>query len=384
VYKIKGIQDQQSTMRSWSIFAGKFFGVDFRIHVAFLFLLLFILITESAASGSLGAARGFALLAIIFASVVLHELGHTVVAVRNGVRVRAIMLLPIGGVALMDSQDQLDSLKNPGRETRIAMAGPCVSLLLALISWCLLLRITPQVNLWARPLITTTSLWRSFFWINASLFAFNLLPAFPLDGGRVMRAWLARKMEFQLATRRAVTAGQLFAGAFMLLGAVSSLWLMIFGLFMFMAAQMEERTVLFQSVVETVRMEEIMLTDFSTLSPADTLEDALNKALHSLQDDFPVIRGGDLVGVINRQTIVDRLRRDGNGYVQAAMSKAFEIASRSESLASAFRKLSGRGLTLIPVVDEEHLVGIVTLQNLMHSMGLLAESRRLQRQSDDL
>jgi Zn-dependent protease/predicted transcriptional regulator len=371
-------------MRSWSIFAGKFFGVDFRIHVAFLFLLLFILITESATSGSLGAVRGFALLAIIFASVILHELGHTVVAVRSGMRVRAIMLLPIGGVALMDSQDQLESLKDPGRETRIAMAGPCVSLLLAVISWSLVLRITPQLSLWARPLITTTGLWRSFFWINASLFAFNLLPAFPLDGGRILRAWLARKMEFQLATRRAVTAGQLFAGAFMLLGAVSSLWLMIFGLFMFMAAQMEERTVLFQSVVETVRMEEIMLTDFSTLSPADTLEDALNKALHSLQDDFPVIRGGDLVGVINRQTIVDRLRRDGNGYVQAAMSKAFEIASRTESLASAFRKLSGRGLTLIPVVDQEHLVGIVTLQNLMHSMGLLAESRRLQRPAEDV
>ena len=129
-------------------------------------------------------------------------------------------------------------------------------------------------------------------------------------------------------------------------------------------------------------MEDIMLTDFSTLSPADTLEDALHKAVHSLQDDFPVVRGSDLVGVINRQTIVDRLRREGNGYVQAAMSKAFEIASKSESLASAFRKLTGRGLTLIPVVDEERLVGIVTLQNLMHSMGLLAESRRLRRQAE--
>ncbi len=370
-------------MRSWSIFAGRFFGVEFRIHLTFLFLLFFVLITESAVSGSMGVMRGLALVAIIFGSVILHELGHVVVAVRSGVPVRAIMLLPIGGVTLMDPQDHMDSIKNPVRETWISVAGPTVNLLLALVSGTLLVTLAPPVNLWAKPWITTAALSRSFFWTNVSLFAFNLLPAFPMDGGRVLRAWLARKMEFQQANRRAVTIGQVFAATFMLLGAVSSPWLMIIGLFMFMAAQMEERTVLFQSVVETVHMEDIMLTDFSTLSPADTLEDALHKAVHSLQDDFPVVRGGDLVGVINRQTIVDRLRREGNGYVQAAMSKAFEIASRTESLASAFRKLTARGLTLIPVVDQERLVGIVTLQNLMHSMALLAESRRLKRQVEE-
>jgi len=224
---------------------------------------------------------------------------------------------------------------------------------------------------------------RRFFWTNVFIFGFNLLPAFPSDGGKILRAWLARKMDYQRATRRAVTIGNLFSATFMLIGAMFSPWLMVIGVFMFLAAQMEERTVLFHSVVETVHMEDIMLTQFSTLSPADTLEDALHKAVHTLQDDFPVIRGGDLVGVINRQTIVDRLRREGNGYVQAAMSKAFEIASRTESLASGFRKLTGRGLTLIPIVDDERLVGIVTLQNLMHSMGLLAESRRLRRRSEE-
>src|SRR5215469_6813794 len=140
---------------------------------------------------------------------------------------------------------------------------------------------------------------------------------------------------------------------------------------------------MFRSGVEAVDVQDVMLTHYSTLSPADTLEDALSKAVHTLQDDFPVIRGSDLVGVINRQTIVEKLRREGNGYVQAAMNKAFEIASRTESLASAFRKLTVRGLTLIPVVEQERLVGIVTLQNLMHSMGLLAESRRLQRQINE-
>ena len=293
------------------------------------------------------------------------------------------MLLPIGGMTLMDPQQHADSIKNPRRETRIAVAGPAVNLFLAGLSGLIFLAWIPKTDLWSQPWITTAALPRSFFWTNVFLFAFNVLPAFPSDGGKVLRAWLARKMEYQQATRRAVNIGTIFSATFMFLGAVLSPWLMVIGLFMFLAAQMEERTVLFHTVVETVHMEDIMLTHFSTLSPADTLEDALHKAVHTLQDDFPVVRGSDLVGVINRQTIVERLRREGNGYVQGAMSKAFEIASRTESLASAFRKLTGRGLTLIPVVDDERLVGIVTLQNLMHSMGLLAESRRLQRQVDE-
>ena len=370
-------------MRGWSIFAGRFFGVELRIHLTFFFLLIFVLVNESVYAGPVGIARGLGLVAIILVSVAVHDVAHAVVAVRAGVPVRGIMLLPIGGMALMDPQEHVESLKNLKREALIALAGPLVNALLAIVSGILLLALFPKAGLWNRPFLTVSVLTRSFFWANVFLFAFNLLPAFPMDGGRVLRAWLARRMEFQQATRRAVTVGHIFAAAFMLLGAVSSPWFMILGLFMFMGAQMEERTVMFQSVVETVHMEDIMLTDFSTLSPADTLEDALNKAVHSLQDDFPVVRGGDLVGVINRQTIVERLRREGNGYVQSAMNKAFEIASRTESLASAFRKLTARGLTLIPIVDQERLVGIVTLQNLMHSMGLLAESRRLRKQMEE-
>ena len=369
-------------MRTWSISAGRYFGVELRIHLTFLFLLPFVLLNESVNSSNPGVARPLVLAIIIFGSVILHEMGHALVAIRTGVPVRGIMLLPIGGITLMDPQDQSGATRNPKRETWISLAGPLVNLVLAAVSGTLLFTLWPKVDLWSKPWVTSAALMRSFFWTNVFLFVLNLLPAFPLDGGRVFRARLAQRMEYQQATRRAVTVGNIFAATFMLLGGVFTPWLMLLGFFMFLAAQMEERTVLFQSVVETVHMEDIMLTDFSTLSPADTLEDALHKAIHSLQDDFPVVRGADLVGVINRQTIVDRLRREGNGYVQAAMNKAFEIASRSESLASAFRKLTGRGLTLIPVVDEERLVGIVTLQNLMHSMGLLAESRRLRRQAE--
>ena len=183
------------------------------------------------------------------------------------------------------------------------------------------------------------------------------------------------------ATRRAISIGQTFATLFMLVGMIWNIWFTLVGFFLFVAAQLEDRSAVFQSVLESVRLEDVMLTDFATLSPADTLEDALEKAVHSLQDDFPVVRGSDMVGVISRQRILDSLRAEGNGYVQAVMNRIFEVAQKKESLASAFRKLTSRNLSIIPVVEDQRLVGIVTLQNLMHSMALLAESRKLRKRN---
>src|SRR5260370_21320045 len=370
-------------MRSWSVVGGRFLGVEFRIHMSFLFLLIFVLLLELSRGASPAAiARCFALTGLVLVSVVLHELGHALAGARSGLPMKGSILLPLGGITLADPNLRMENVGSFAREVRVAAAGPLVNAFLAGISGLVLLVVAPAASLWARPLVTIDALGKSFFWVNVFLFAVNLLPAFPLDGGCVLRGWMARRMELQQATRRAVNLGHLFAGALML-GGLASQWLTLAGLVLFMATQMEERTAMFQSVVEAVHMEDIMLTYFSTLSPADTLEDALSKAVHSLQDDFPVVSGSDLVGVINRQTIVERLRREGNGYVQGAMNKAFEIAGRTESLASAFRKLTSRALTLIPVVDQERLVGIVTLQNLMHSMGLLAESRRLRKQMEE-
>ena len=368
-------------MRNWSLSIGRFAGVDFRVHVTFLFLLIFILLGEMGRGGPGTILRSSILTALALGSLVLHELGHALIAARHRFPVKAVILLPVGGITIGDPSAQVDSARSLRREALIALAGPLVNGILAVITAAVLLTQGPISRIWALPLVSTGNLGISFFWINAFLLGLNLLPAFPLDGGRILRSWLAQRTEFRQATRRAVSLGHLFAALLMLAG-VWVQWLMLVGVFIFMAAQMEERTVMFHSVVEAVHMEDIMLTEFSILSPADTLEDALNKAVHSLQDDFPVVSGGDLVGVITRQMIVERLRAEGNGYVQGAMSKAFEIASRTESLGSGFRKLTSRGLSLIPVVDQERLVGIVTLQHLMHSMGLLAESRRLRRQTE--
>jgi CBS domain-containing protein len=256
-----------------------------------------------------------------------------------------------------------------------------VNFVVAAISAALITAAFPQADLLTWPFLTSSNLLRSLVWANLYLAGFNLLPAYPMDGGRVLRAWFARKLDSVHATRRAVAIGQAFAMLFVLVGMLWNVWLAMVGFFLFIAAQLEERSVVFQSVLATVQMNDIMLTDFATLSPADTLEDALEKAVHSLQDDFPVIRGTDMVGVISKQRILQALRTQGNGYVQSVMSKIFEVAARGESLASAFRKLTAKNLSIIPVVEDQRLVGIVTLQNMMHSMALLAESRRLRRQA---
>lgn len=368
-------------MRGWSFPAGKLFGVDIRVHITFLFLLGFVWFSESPSMGVSGPGRGLALVGIIFGCVVLHELAHAVVAQRNGIAVRSIILLPIGGVTLME--DPSRARPDPARDIRVAVAGPLLNLAIAAVTGAVILAFFPHVKLWAQPFVHANNLPRSLFWGNLFLGAFNLLPAYPMDGGRILRALLAERMDYVHATRRAVIIGQGFAMALMMIGLVWNVWLVLVGFFLFLGAQMEDRSVVFQSVLETVRMEQVMLTQFSILSPADTLEDALSKAVHTLQDDFPVVRGMEMVGVINKSRIVDALRRSGNGYVQPAMVRSFEVAKRTDSLAEAFRKLGARGLSMIPVVDSGRLVGIVTMQNLMHSMALLAESRRLKRAEED-
>jgi Zn-dependent protease/CBS domain-containing protein len=375
-------------MRSWSIPIGRLFDVDLRLHLAYAFLFAFIYWTEPQADAAQQFERTMALVGIILASVLVHESAHLILSVHYALPVRSVVLLPIGGVSLLDETafftpetsqpGEPPGMKRWQREAVVAAAGPVVSFVVAIIAAVILAAVAPQIRLSQRPWIHTGGLMRSIVWVNVFLGAINLLPAYPLDGGRVLRALFTRIMDFMRATRQAVTIGQACSMLLFFAGMWNT-WLMMIGFFLFIGAQLEERSVMFQSVLENVRMGDVMLTDFATLSPADTLEDALHKAVHSLQDDFPVIRGTDMVGVISRQNILEALRSEGNSYVQSAMNRAYEVAARSDSLAAAFRKITARGMTLIPVVENERLVGIVTLQNLMHSMSLLAETRRLRR-----
>jgi Zn-dependent protease/CBS domain-containing protein len=369
-------------MRSFSIHVGRLFGVEVRLHLTFLILFLFIFWTEYNAHPSANGPRDLALVGIVLACVAAHEAGHMLMARRFGLVPKAVILLPLGGVTVFD-ESRAEQPESPAaawkREVSIALTGPLVNLAFAIIAAGIVLATVPGVHLWEWPWLQPGNLPRSLVWANLYIAGLNLLPAYPLDGGRVLRAFFIRSIDPATATRRAVSISHALAMVLMVAGLFSNTWLTMVGIIIFSAAQLEERAVIFQSVLDNVRLEEVMLTDFATLSPADTLEDALEKAVHSLQDDFPVVRGSDMVGVISRQRILEALRVEGNGYVQAVMNKIFEVSMRQESLASAFRKLTARNLSIIPVVEDQRLVGIVTLQNLMHSMALLAESRKLRR-----
>lgn len=376
-------------MRNWSILVGRLFGVEVRIHLIFFLLPAFVYWTEySAHNGAANGPRDLALVGIILACVAVHEIAHMLVAIRDGLIPKAVILLPLSGVTVYDDSQVIKSDQPEKSKTQkplwkqeiwLALAGPFANLLFAVIAGAVVLSVVPGVELWKWPFLQASNLPRSLVWANLYLAGLNFLPAYPLDGGRILRALFMRAIDSSEATRRAVSISNALAMVFIVAGLFSDAWLTIVGLIIFAAAQLEERAIVFQSVLDNVRLDEVMLTDFATLSPADTLEDALQKAVHSLQDDFPVVRGSDMVGVISRQRILETLRAEGNGYVQAVMNKIFEVSVRHESLASAFRKLTARNSSIIPVVEDQRLVGIVTLQNLMHSMSLLAESRKLRR-----
>jgi len=368
-------------MRSFSVQVGRLFGVEVRLHLTFLILPLFVFWTESTVRSANGP-RDLALVGIVLACVGAHEIGHMLVARRYGLIPKAVILLPLCGVTVFDesrSEPTTSAVATWKRDVRIALTGPLVNLVLAIIAAGIIFPTVREANLWKWPFLQASNLPRSLVWANLYLAGLNLLPAYPLDGGRVLRAFFARTLDSAAATRRAVSISHALAMMLMVAGLFSDTWLTMVGVIIFSAAQLEERAVIFQSVLDNVRLEEVMLTDFATLSPADTLEDALDKAVHSLQDDFPVVRGSDMVGVISKARILEALRIEGNGYVQAVMNKIFEVSVRQDSLSSAFRKLTARNLSIIPIVEDQRLVGIVTLQNLMHSMALLAESRKLRR-----
>jgi CBS domain-containing protein/Zn-dependent protease len=364
-------------MRGWSIPLGRWMGVEFRIHAFFPLLAVVCL----ALSGSDGVARGLGLFLVITAAVVVRETARLLVAAWLGLRLRAVLLLPIGGLFAYANPESQENANRGAGQFAIALAGPLANGATALVLAAAFLGASGDIRLLDQPLITSAALLRSMVWMQVFMGAIHLLPAYPLDCGRLIRGSFARKHGLALSARAATGLGQVIALAAVVGGMLlHEYWLSIAGFFIMIGAQIEDQGVFFQSVVDTVLMREVMLTDFATLSPSDTLTDALVRCVHSLQEDFPVVRGPELVGIVSRQRIVDALRNDGNGYVQAVMSRAFQVARPEDTLGTTIRRLTaGRGLALIPITESGRVVGIVSVQNLMSSMSLLAEQRRIER-----
>ncbi len=304
-------------MRGWSIPLGRWMGVELRMHAFFLLLAVVCLGISSAD----GVGRGLGLFLVLVMTVVTRETARLLVAAWMGLRLRAILLLPIGGLFAYGTPESQEKANQGVGQFAMALAGPVANIATAAALAAVFLGAAGDVKLLDQPWITSAYLLRSMVWMQACMGLLHLLPAYPLDCGRLLRGSFARKHGLAPTGRTATGLGQLLALAAMVGGMLlHSPWLIIAGFFIMIGAQVEDQGVFFQSVVDTVRMREVMLTDFAILSPSDTLADALSRCVHSLQEDFPVVRGPQLVGIVSRQRIVDALRNDGNGYVQSVMS----------------------------------------------------------------
>lgn len=376
-------------MRAWSFPLGRWFGVDLRIHMFFVLPLAYWLLSSAA---GVSAWRGIALWLVLLLIVLVREVARLITAAWNGLHIRSVLLLPIGGLFSYAAPDSAEHAVEPRVQLALSMVGPLANLAFGGIVAALILGSAPGVPLLARPAIVPTHLMRSIVWLSALLGVLHFVPAYPLDAGRLVRGHFGRRHGAAQAAKAASGMGQAIGVLAMIAGlALVALpnnggaagigpWLILGGFFVFIGAQLEDQGVVFQSVVETVRMRDVMLTEFSTMSPSDTLSDALYKAIHSLQDEFPVVRGPNLVGVVSRQGILQALRSDGNGYVQGIMSRTFQVADPEDSLGLMIRRIAGGRMSLIPVAERGRIVGIVTWQNLSSSMGLLAEHRRFERE----
>jgi Zn-dependent protease/CBS domain-containing protein len=382
-------------MRGWSFPIGRYFGVEVRIHAFFVLLLAMAIGVGSLAGATTG--RVLTLWILLLFAVAVREVARALAAAWYGLELRGILLLPTGGLMTYGTIDATERASLPAMQRRMAVVGPLASIGFGLLLGAIVLASAPGVNLIEKPWIAPSHLLRAAVWLNLLLGAINLLPAFPLDGGRVFRAGLSSgapdgkdrrqpaasgpKLGAGLGFGLGGGLGQWIAIALVIAGLLlGNVWLTIMGAFVLIGAHMENQGLLVQSDVDTVLMRDVMLTQFSTLSASDTLEDALQRAVHTLQDVFPVVRGGNLVGAVSRQNIVEALAAEGNSYVQGVMTKSFQTALPDDSLVKTLRRIMGeQGAQLVPVMDGERILGIVTPQNLSQSMGLLNQSRRLRR-----
>jgi Zn-dependent protease len=367
-------------MRGWSFPLGRFLGVDVRIHTFFL-LLLGLAISYASLSGATGG-RGFGLWLLLLLAVVVREIARAIAAVWFGLELRSILLLPIGGLLTFATPEATERAATPEMQKRMAFIGPIASIGFGLLLGAVAIIVAPQIDLFEQPWMTPSHLLRAAVWMNLLLGAVNLLPASPLDGGRVFRGEFAKAKGGIKNSRAAAGLSQFIAIALIVAGLlVPNMWLVMIGVFVMIGARMEDQGLLLQTDVDSVRMRDVMLTQFSMLSASDTLEDALHRSVHTLQDVFPVIRGSNLVGAVSRQGIVDALQTDGNGYVQGVMTRSFQTAQPDDSLVKTLRRImGGQGAQLVPVLEGERIVGIITPQNLAHSMGMLNQRRKMRPQ----
>ena len=343
----------------WSWRFATIAGIPIYAHGTFLVLIGFILFSGWAGGGNLGVALASVLFVLaIFATIMMHELGHALTAQRFGIRTRDITLLPIGGIARLERMPE-----EPRQELWVALAGPAVNLAIAALCYVALLLATGALP--APTFDVDAGVVQRFATVNLWLAFFNLVPAFPMDGGRMLRAVLAERLDYVRATEISANIGQGLALLFGFVGLFSNPFLVFIALFVWMGASSEASTVTLRSALAGIPVSRAMVTEFKTLDAADPIQGAVDFVLAGSQRDFPVTQHGTLVGVLTRDGLMTALGTRGVSSVVAdVMTRKFETADAREMLEPAFQRLQSCGCPVLPVVHDGRLVGLLTADNI--------------------
>jgi Zn-dependent protease/predicted transcriptional regulator len=350
----------------WSFKLVRVAGIDVYVHATFFILLLWVSLSYWRIEGTLGAVlSGVGFILVLFTCVVLHEFGHALTARRYGIQTLHITLFPIGGIAAVERMPEV-----PKHEITVALAGPAVNLFIAFFLW-LWLSVTNTMVSTEELTLTGGSFAQRLMLINIILAVFNLIPAFPMDGGRILRAVLAIRMNHNKATQLAARVGQGFALWLGLIGLLFNPFLMFIALFVWIGAASEAVVEEVRSTLLGISAGQAMLTNFEVLSPHDRLHRAIQLTLAGSQKDFPVLYGEDVVGVLTHTDLLRGLHEHGDQEsVGDWMQTDIQCAEKDEPLEEVFERLQRSQCRLFPVMESGQLAGILNMDNVVELLSI--------------
>ena len=351
---------------------GKVSGIKIIVHWTFFFLIVWIVFSELKRGGTAESILfNIALVLAVFTCVVLHELGHALTAKHFGINTKKITLLPIGGMASLERIPE-----SPKQELLVAIAGPLVNIAIALLLYFLI----PINKLILLNFTETFEILMSFsfqnflfflFIANVALVVFNIIPAFPMDGGRILRALLAMKMNRVKAAQIASSIGQFIAVLFLLIGLLYNPFLIIIALFIFLGAYGENQMVQHLALLKGHSVEEAMMINLTTFKPDDPLDIVVNKLISSTENNFVVTENNTVKGLLYHQDIIDNSNK--NILVKDIMNINFKTVNRTDNLNKTYRLTHNEKHPFFPVLENNKLVGVIDHINLNEYLLLQAK-----------
>ncbi len=363
----------------WSYRIARIFGIDVRVHISFLLIVAYFAAMWGLGEpgGVSGALYGAVMVLLLFVLVVVHELSHSRVAQHYGIEVKSITLLPIGGLASMEEIPQ-----DPRRELAISIAGPLSNIVMAVIMLVLAPVFFDSSEFFSgealRKSLQEPSVQGAYLYLlsaNILLAVFNLLPAFPMDGGRVFRDILALRMERHRATRIAVAVGRavaLLLGLWGILG--GGIFLLLIAIFIYFGAQAEGRGDQVKGALGDLLVGQAVTTDVGVAHPGQTIGELAARLFHTYQTDFPVVDvDGEVVGMVTRDRLITMLGQHGAEFpVVDTMRTDFPVGRLSDRVYDVFERMRAGGVRAMPVIERGRLVGMLSLEDISEVLALLS------------